>query len=266
MVYCFVWAGYGSRYSDWLQAGRSGDRIPVGDEIFCTCPERPWGPPSLLYNGYRVFPGVKSGRGVKLTPHPILVPWSRKSRAIPLLPLWAVQPVQSLSACTVQQYLYCPYGPYGLYRASVPVQYSYTSIPPMGLTACTEPSVPVQYSYTSTPPMGRTACTEPQCLYSRAIPLLPLWAVRPVQSLSACTVQLYLYSPYGPYGLYRASVSVQYSYTSTSPIGRTACTEPKCLYSTVIPLLPLWAVRPVQSLSACTVQLYLYSPYGPYGL
>jgi hypothetical protein len=35
--------------------------------------------------------------------------------------------------------------------------------------------------------MGRTACTEPQCLYSRAIPLLPLRAVRPVQSLSACT-------------------------------------------------------------------------------
>jgi hypothetical protein len=57
--------------------------------------------------------------------------------------------------------------------------------------------------------MGRTACTEPQCLYSIAIPLLPLWAVRPVQSLSACTVQLYLYSPYGPYGLYRASVPVQ---------------------------------------------------------
>jgi hypothetical protein len=35
--------------------------------------------------------------------------------------------------------------------------------------------------------MGRTACTEPQCLYSRAIPLLPLWAVRPKQSLSTCT-------------------------------------------------------------------------------
>jgi len=32
------------------------------------------------------FPGVKNGRGVKLTPHPLLVPWSRKSRAIPLLP------------------------------------------------------------------------------------------------------------------------------------------------------------------------------------
>jgi len=31
-----------------------------GREIFCTRPERPWGPPRLLYNGYRVSsPGVK---------------------------------------------------------------------------------------------------------------------------------------------------------------------------------------------------------------
>jgi len=114
--------------------------------------------------------------------------------------------------------------------------------------------------------MGRTTCTEPQCLYSKAIPLLPLWAVRPVQSLSACTVELYLYSPYWLYGLYIASVLVQYSYTSTPPISRTACTEPQCLYSRAIPLLPLLAVQPVQSLSACTVQLHLYSPYLPYGL
>ena len=76
-------------------------------------------PPSCTM-GTGSFPAVKSGRGVTLTPHHLLVPWSRKS-------------------------------------------------------------------YTSTPPMDRTACTEPQCLYSRAIPLLPLWAVRPVQSLSACT-------------------------------------------------------------------------------
>ena len=46
------------------------------------------------------FPRVKSGRGVTLTPHPLLVPWSRKRIAIPLLPLWAVRSVQSLSACT----------------------------------------------------------------------------------------------------------------------------------------------------------------------
>jgi hypothetical protein len=73
---------------------------PGGGEIFRTFRDRPWGPPSLLYNGYRLFPGVKSGRGVALIPLPLLVPWSRKGRAIPLLLLWAVRPVQSFSACT----------------------------------------------------------------------------------------------------------------------------------------------------------------------
>jgi hypothetical protein len=33
---------------------------PGGGEIFCTRPDRPWGPPSLLYNGYRVFLGGKA--------------------------------------------------------------------------------------------------------------------------------------------------------------------------------------------------------------
>jgi hypothetical protein len=37
-----------------------GDRIPEGGEIFRTRPERPLGPPSLLYNAYRVFPGGKA--------------------------------------------------------------------------------------------------------------------------------------------------------------------------------------------------------------
>ena len=63
---------------------------------------------------------------------------------IPLLPLLAVWPVQSLSVCTVELYLYQPYGPYGLYRASVPVPVQLTSNPPMGRTACRDPSVPVQ--------------------------------------------------------------------------------------------------------------------------
>jgi len=35
-----------------------------------------------------------------MTPHPLLVPWSKKSRAIPLLLLCAKRPVQSLSDCT----------------------------------------------------------------------------------------------------------------------------------------------------------------------
>jgi len=44
---------------------------------------------------------------VTLTTHPLLVPWPRKSRATPLLPLLAVRPVKNLSACTrVHLYLY----------------------------------------------------------------------------------------------------------------------------------------------------------------
>ena len=79
--------------------------------------------------------------------------------------------------------------------------------------------------------MGRTACAEDQCLYKGALYL---------------TVKLYLYSPYGPYGLCRAPVPVQ------------GCTLP---YSRAIPLLPLWAVRPVQSLSACTRVHFTFLPF-----
>jgi hypothetical protein len=48
-------------------------------EIFRTYPDRLRGPHSLLYNGYRVFPGGKGGRGVMLTTHTLLVPRLRKS-------------------------------------------------------------------------------------------------------------------------------------------------------------------------------------------
>jgi hypothetical protein len=54
--------------------------------------------------------------------------------------------------------------------------------------------------------MGRTACTEPQYLYKGALYLY-------------LTVELYLSSPYGPYGLYRASVPVQgVTFTYTLPL------------------------------------------------
>jgi len=105
---------------------------------------------------------------------------------IPLLPLWTVRPVQSLSACT---------------------------------------TVHFNFPYTSTPPMDRTACTEAQCVYNGALQLY-----------------LYLYSPYGPYGLYRASVPVQ-----------------RCTLTFPIPLLPLWTVRPVQSHSACTTVHFTFT-------
>ena len=112
--------------------------------------------PAYCTMGTGSFPRVKSGRGVMLTPHPLLVPRSWKSRAIPLLPLWAVWPVQSLSACT-----------------TVHFTFTYTSTPPMGRTTCTEPQCLYNgalylYLYLYSP-MGRTACTEPQCLYKRAL-------------------------------------------------------------------------------------------------
>ena len=104
---------------------------PGGGKIFRTCQDWPWSPPSLLYNGYRVFPGDKERPGRDSDPSP---------------------PSSAVGHERVELYLYSPYRPYGLYRASVPVQ----------------------------------GCTLP-LPYSRAIPLLPLWAVWPVQSLSACT-------------------------------------------------------------------------------
>ena len=54
-----------------------------GYEIFRR-PDRPWGPPSLFYNGYRVFPGDKVRPGRAADHSPLLVPQSWKSRAISL--------------------------------------------------------------------------------------------------------------------------------------------------------------------------------------
>jgi len=43
-----------------------------GGKIFHTCPDQLWSPPCLLYNGYWVYPGIKSSWGVVLTTHPYL--------------------------------------------------------------------------------------------------------------------------------------------------------------------------------------------------
>jgi hypothetical protein len=77
---------------------------PGGGEIFRIGPDRPWAPPSLLHNGYRVFPGGKEQPGRDADP-------------------------SSLSSAVVIK----------------------------------------EYTYTSTPPMGRTACTETQFLYKGAL-------------------------------------------------------------------------------------------------
>ena len=79
-------AGYLTQYSDWLRAGRSGDRIPVEARFSAPVQTGAGAHPASCTMGTGLFPGVKSGWGVTLTT------------------------------------LYSPYGPYGLYRASVPVQ------------------------------------------------------------------------------------------------------------------------------------------------
>ena len=72
---------------------------PGGGKIF-RCPDRPWGPPCLLYNGCRVFPGVKERPERDADPSP---------------PSSAVVKKE-------QSYTSTPPVPYDLYRASVPVQ------------------------------------------------------------------------------------------------------------------------------------------------
>jgi len=76
-TYCifYVWYKYFT-----LRTAQSVRRLPTGwtvresnpgeGEIFRICPDRPWGPPSLLYNGYRVFPGDNLRPGRDADPSP----------------------------------------------------------------------------------------------------------------------------------------------------------------------------------------------------
>ena len=72
---CFGWARWLSQYSDLLRAGRSGDRIPVGARFSAPVHTGPGAHPASCTMGTGSFPRPKSGRGVTLTSHPLLVPW-----------------------------------------------------------------------------------------------------------------------------------------------------------------------------------------------
>ena len=69
-VHVTEWARQLSRYNDWLRAGRVRGSSPGGGRDFRSCPDQLWGPPSLLYNGYRVFPGSKERPGRDADPSP----------------------------------------------------------------------------------------------------------------------------------------------------------------------------------------------------
>jgi len=83
--YCF----YKFRFHcDWLRAGRSGIETRLRRD-FPPVQTGPGAHPASCRTGTGSFPGVEYGRGVLLTTHPLLVPRSWKSTAIPLPTLWA---------------------------------------------------------------------------------------------------------------------------------------------------------------------------------
>jgi len=90
----------------WAGIAQSAERLAMGwtvrglnlggGEIFRTCPDRPLSPPTLLYNGYRVFPRGKAAGTWSWPPTPIQLRGQgksrtipRKSRTIPRFPFWA---------------------------------------------------------------------------------------------------------------------------------------------------------------------------------
>jgi len=88
-------------YSDWLRAGRSGDRIPVRARFSAPVQTGPGARPASCTMGTGSFPGGKKRPGRDADPSP---------------------PSSADGHERVELYLYSPYGLYVLYKASVPVQ------------------------------------------------------------------------------------------------------------------------------------------------
>jgi len=79
-----------------------------GGQIFRPRPDRPWGSPSLLYNGYRVtFPGVeRPGRGVDHPTH--LGPRSKKEQSYTSTPPLAFVACSRVNLLTsIRNCLFC---------------------------------------------------------------------------------------------------------------------------------------------------------------
>ena len=95
-----IWAQQLSKYNDWLRAGRYGNRIPVGARFSAPVQTVPGAHPASCTTGTGSFPRVKSGRGVTLTPHSLLVPLVMKEQS------YTSTPSMGRTACTEPQCLY----------------------------------------------------------------------------------------------------------------------------------------------------------------
>ena len=86
---------------DWLRAGRSGDRIPMEARFSAPVQTGPGAHPASCTMGTGSFPGSKERPGFDADPSPTS---------------------SAVGHERVELYVYWPNRPYGLYRASVPVQ------------------------------------------------------------------------------------------------------------------------------------------------
>ena len=77
--------------------GRDFPPVQAGPEVH----------PASCSMGTGSFPGIKFGRGVLLTPHLLLVPWSWKSRAKPLPTLWSTTGPVTGTLCLYLFTCYC---------------------------------------------------------------------------------------------------------------------------------------------------------------
>jgi len=194
----------------------------------------------LAQGGTGSFSGVTSGRGGYAVPSHLLVPWSAKCKAIPILPL---RYAQSVSACT-RGFRVFPVVNNG--RGLCRPLTSFSAV------------VKNEYSYTSTP---LTGCTEPQCLY-KALPGISPWKI--AVGLYAVSSQLLvpwsrksIALPLNPLRLLQ-SVSPSKRGYRVFPRGKY---RPGC-YAVPSQLLVPWSrkvtaialhlLRSVQSFSACT--------------
>ena len=84
---CYVCAGMYARYLNKSMLVKK--KIPVGTTFSVPVQTGPGAHPASCTIGTGSFLGVKCGRDVLLTTHPLLVPRSWESRAIPLPTLWA---------------------------------------------------------------------------------------------------------------------------------------------------------------------------------